>query len=57
MEFRKGCKDSHILKHWVLHHDSVGEPRFVMKMVQYHRSTLSRQVGEAIRIDMRGVPC
>ena len=54
-DFRRGCKDSHILKHWVLHHNSVGEPRFVMKVVQYHRSALSRQVGEAIRIHRRGL--
>ena len=55
MDFRRGCKDSHILKHWVLHHNSVGEPRFFMKVVQYHRSALSRQVGEAIRIHRRGL--
>ena len=54
-DYRRGCKDSHILKHWVLHHNSEGEPHFVMKVVQYHRSALSRQVGEAIRIQRRGV--
>ena len=47
--------DSHILKHWVLHHGSEGEPEFVMKVVQFHRSALSRQVGEAIRIQKRGL--
>ena len=53
-DYRRGCKDSHILKHWVLHHNSEGEPHFIMKVVQYHRSALSRQVGEAIRIQKRG---
>ena len=54
-DYRRGCKDSHILKHWVLHHNSEGEPRFIMKVVQHHRSALSRQVGEATRIQRRGV--
>ena len=37
-----------------MHHNSVGQPKFIMKVVQYHRSALSRQVGEAIRIQRRG---
>ena len=55
--FKRGDKDSHIYKHWVMHHGSVGEPKFVMKVVKYHRTALSRQVGEAIRIQKRGMEC
>ena len=47
-DFRKGDEDSHILKHWAIHHASVGEPRFVMKVVGFHKTALSRQVGEAV---------
>ena len=46
--------DSHILKHWTNHHDCEGEPEFVMKVVQFQRTALSRQVGESIRIQKRG---
>ena len=53
--FKSKDKDSHIYKHWVLHHNSEGEPQFTMKVVQYHRSALSRQVGEATRIRRRGL--
>ena len=31
-----------------------GEPTFVMRIVQFHRTALSRQCGEAIRIMRRG---
>ena len=48
--FKSQDKDSHIWKHWVLHHGAQGETNFIMKVVQFHRSALSRQVGEAIRI-------
>ena len=41
------------MKHWVLHYNSEGVPNFEMKVVQHHRSVLSRQVGEAIRIRRR----
>ena len=53
-DFKSEKPDSHILKHWAMHHNSVGQPKFIMKVVQYHRSALSRQVGEAIRIQRRG---
>ena len=52
--FKNKESDSHFYKHWVLHHNSVGEPKFIMKIVHFHRSALSRQVGEAIRIFKRG---
>ena len=53
-DFRSRKPDSHILKHWVLQHQSKGTPKYMMKVVQFHRSALSRQVGEAIRIQRRG---
>ena len=53
--YKSKDKDNHIYKHWILHHQGEGEPRFVMRVVQFHRSALSRQVGEAIRIRRRGV--
>ena len=40
---RSKDKDSHILKHWTLHHESVGEPEFVMKVVgEFSRCKISR---------------
>ena len=53
-DFRSRKPDSHILKHWVLYHQSKGTPKYMMKVVQFHRSALSRQVGKAIRIQRRG---
>ena len=54
--FRSRKKDSHIYKHWQLHHQSEGEPQFIMKAVQHHKSALNRQVSEAIRIRRRDSP-
>ena len=54
-DFKSKKSDSHIMKHWALHQNLIGEPNFIMKVVQYHKSTLSRQVGEAIRIQSRGL--
>ena len=54
-DFKSRKPDSHILKHWVLHHHSAGTLKFIMKVIKFHRSALSRQVGEAIRIQRRGV--
>ena len=51
--FKNKKEDNHILKHWVLHHNSTGEPNFIMKVVKFHRTALSRQ--EAIRIQKRGM--
>ena len=52
--WRTKSTDSHILKHWTLHHGGVGKPNFVLKVVGHHRTALSRQVGEAVRIARRG---
>ena len=52
--WRSRREDSHIYKHMELHHGGKENPNFVFKVVQYHRSALSRQVGEAVRIRRRG---
>ena len=36
-DFKSKKSDSHIMKHWALHQNLVGEPNFIMKVVQYHR--------------------
>ena len=51
--WRSRREDSHIHKHMELHHGGKQNPNFVFKVVQYHRSALSRQVGEAVRIRRR----
>ena len=46
-------KKSHIVKHQEEHH--AGEkPEFIMRVVQFHKSALQRQAGEAVRIQLRG---
>ena len=48
-------EDSHRMKHWVLDHPSLLDPpRFKIKVVSSYRDPLNRQVGEAVRIEMRG---
>ena len=44
---------NHMLKHIKLHHDNQEVP-FVMRAVSFHRSALSRQAAEAVRIRRRG---
>ena len=46
--------DSHILKHWQVHHQGVGQPKFHIRVLRYCKDALSRQVGEAVRISYRG---
>ena len=53
--FRSKREDSHIFKHHQIHHRGEGEPDFIMKVVGVHRTALSRQVGEAVRIVRRGL--
>ena len=43
------CSD---IKH--IEHGEGSKPDFMMRVVNYYRSALSRQVGEAIRIGRRG---
>ena len=51
--YRRKDEGSHIRKHQDQHHPGQ-EPRFIVKSVSYHRSALSRQVREAVRIRRRG---
>jgi hypothetical protein len=46
--------DSHILKHWMVHHKGQGTPDFRIRVIKYCKDALSRQVGEAVRISYRG---
>ena len=51
----KGKEDSHILKHWQEHHhDQEHHPTFQFKIIGSFQDALSRQISEAVRIDMRG---
>ena len=53
-DYTNGGTDSHILKHHMVHHLGEGEPEMVFKVVKYHKTALSRQVGEAVRLRRRG---
>ena len=47
-------EDSHMYKHWRISHPELQEPpTFRIKVVQSFQDALSRQIGEAVRIDMR----
>ena len=52
--FKSKDPKSHILKHHLIHHGAEGEPKFIMKVVKFYRTALSRQVAEAVRIKRRG---
>ena len=48
-------EDSHIIKHWLTDHSDLGTPpKFKMKVVRSFKDALSRQLSEAVRIDLRG---
>ena len=52
-DFRKEKEKSHMWKHRMIHHQ--GEDiKFVMRAVSYHKTALSRQTAEAVRIRRRG---
>ena len=53
--YRRKDNDNHMVKHMTLHHEEGAEPEFLMKVVGFHRTALSRQVGEAVRIAKRGL--
>ena len=51
--YKGSSKDSHMLRHQELVHG--GEPaEFILRVVGSHRSALSRQISEAVRIRRRG---
>ena len=53
-DFEARQTDSHILKHWMVHHHGEGTPNFHIRVIKYCKDALSRQVGEAVRISYRG---
>ena len=53
-DFEARQTDSHILKHWLVHHKGEGTPNFHIRVIKYCKDALSRQVGEAVRISYRG---
>ena len=50
---RRGDDDSHMVKHQSLAHKGE-QPTFLFKVVSTHRTALSRQIREAVRIRRRG---
>ena len=50
---KKDLEGSHMAKHMQQYHEG-REPQFMMRVVEFHRSALSRQTGEAVRIMRRG---
>ena len=46
-------QDSHIMKHQLLHRQGA-EPEFTVRVVDYKKTALTRQLGEAVRIRRRG---
>ena len=51
---RDKAEDSHIAKHWEQCHAGEDMPEFRFKIVRSFKDSLSRQVAESIRIDLRG---
>jgi hypothetical protein len=51
---RDGAEDSHMVKHWANHHGGGETPAFMFKVAKRYKTALTRQVGEAVRIEMRG---
>ena len=48
-------EDSHMVKHWQISHPELEEPpSFSMKVVGTFQDDMSRQLSEAIRIELRG---
>ena len=48
-------EDSHMYKHWQVSHSELQEaPRFRIKVVGSFKDALSRQLSEAVRIELRG---
>jgi hypothetical protein len=48
-------EDSHMVKHWrICHPELLTHPKFNIKVTGTNRNALSRQVVEAVLIDLRG---
>ena len=52
-DLRKHHEDSHMLKHWATSHPEEEKPRFHQYVVGKYSSCLDRQIGEAVRIQLR----
>jgi hypothetical protein len=51
----KESEDSHQIKHWLTSHEELlAPPGFRFKIIQTFQDPLSRQLAEAVRIDLRG---
>ena len=53
-DYRERREDSHILKHWMNHHKGEGSPNFKFDVIKTFQDSLSRQVAEAVRVELRG---
>ena len=48
-------EESHMVKHWVTSHREMLEPpKFKFKVVSSFQDSLTRQISESVRIDLRG---
>ena len=43
-------EDSHMIRHQMIEHGAEYPPKFIMRVVSYPRTALSRQFSEAVRI-------
>ena len=52
---KKTSEDSHQIKHWLTDHtDLLAPPKFRFTIIRSFQDPLSRQLSEAVRIDLRG---
>ena len=48
-------EDSHQIKHWLIdHQELLAPPKFNFKIIKTFQDPLSRQLSEAVRIELRG---
>ena len=53
-DYKTKKEDSHMVKHWITTHQGQEKPKFIQRVVNTYKSALERQVGEAVRIQLRG---
>ena len=53
-DWRSRKEESHIRRHQEAEHGGDGAPKFIMRVVKFSKTALSRQIGEAVRISRRG---
>ena len=53
-DYSKQKEESHMLKHWSEAHRGEEKPRFNQFVISSYKSCLERQIGEAVRIQLRG---